>query len=323
VNNVTIRHCDFDEAAGRTGLQSKILLGKGDAGASGTCDNILVEWTRFDGEGTSVVAGNEQIQLFNASNATMRYCWADSGGEDAFEIEGPWANCTVHHCGGTGVNGNLVDFFGLGGVWANSTACSIHDIWGDCGSDAVVVDSCTNVTVYSIDANNAAGGFADNPPASNVRLHSRGAGSLNGTSVVGSLTTPNECFGYHAAAPATFGWPCLLTYESTAGTTVAVATNSTTMTLTSATGFAIGQLVSIELDAQSSGLTRLKHYTTISNLVAAVMTITDAMPSAASATRIVQTVAGYNDGTVTWPKWNGSAFTSGTGSNGVVDKIAL
>lgn len=311
VKNFSITHCEFLISGTRNA--GKIMICLGDpAGASGDTDSNTFLWCRFtrpqSGAG-HIAAGNEIMMMFRPSNFTCKYCWTNSCGEDAYEITQPYANCEIGYCGGgeissSYVGGNMVDIYGAG-TWTSSSNVSIHHIWGTCHSDAVIVDCCTGVTVQgsTVDVDNSAGGFVDNPPAANVRLHARLANDLNGVVCSG---TP--------IGPAFDSRPVLLTLEPTAATTVLAALTSTTFTVNSATGFAGGQLIMIELDATSSGGTRLKHYTTIANLTVVTITLTDALPSAASATRVVQTVALFDAGTVTYP--------SGTGLTGVVDAEA-
>jgi hypothetical protein len=211
----------------------------------------------------------------------------------------------VHHCGGTSVGGNMVDFYGQGGLWTNSTNCSARNIWGVCGSDAVVVDSCTNVSVSAIDVDNSAGGFAANPPASNVRLHARGAGALNGVTVSVPLSAPGESWN---------GKPCYLTREHAQATTGTVAAG-TVVAVVDSTGMNANDLVSIVLD---NGQT---HYTTISIVNSPTqITLAVAVPSAATA-KVVQGITTYNAGTVSWPEWNGSTFDARVGTHGGVDGI--
>lgn len=205
VANWSITHCDFIASTGR--MDTAFMVGLGKSGSTDGTDthDITFSWCRFTRPNTQIIAGNEIFYIIKAARLVYEYCWVDACGEDAYEMSQPYDGCEIRYCGGTDVGGNMVDFYGAGGLWTGSTNCSAHHIWGATGGDAVIVDSCVNVAVHHIDVDNVAGGFVQNPPASNVRLHSRGAGALNGVTVTVPLSDPDESFN---------GKPCELTYES-------------------------------------------------------------------------------------------------------------
>lgn len=211
ITDLLVEHCDLI-APGTSWSGARLV-----AGGNGTntdpehTKNHRWRWCRFSKpQTTGIVAGNEVIEYWRSSDITIEYCWVDSCGEDAYEYVQPYRNPIIRYCGGgevsgSKVGGNMVDFYGGGANWANSTGCQAHHIWGSCGGDAVIVDSCVNVAVNDIDIDNVAGGFVQNPPAANVRLHSRTTNGLNGVTV----SVPLSAAGISFASK-----PCELTYES-------------------------------------------------------------------------------------------------------------
>ena len=312
VANWTFTNCHFIATGVNMENAVMVALGKGDAGATGTCDNVTFSWCRLSrSETDGVIPSNEIFYLSKASDTIIEYCWIDSCGEDAYEFAQPYDGCGVRFCGGgevTGstVGGNMVDIYGGGANWASSTNCFVHHIWGECGGSAIHVDSCTNVTVSDIDIVNVSGDFATGVPTSCVRLHSRAASGLNGVVVIAPLTSVVDSYN---------GWPCKLTYQSAAETTVSgteVATE-TDITLASSAGFLAGDLINIAL------VDGTIHYTSqVGAPVGAVITIADALPLDSALNGEVQRVTPFDAGTVTW--WDGISATL-TGTDGIVDKM--
>jgi hypothetical protein len=164
---------------------------------------------------TAAAPGHEVFYFMRCSDVVVECCWVDSCSEDAYEFQEPLRNCVVRYCGGGEVSsslvaGNMVDFYAAGGVWdsgdGNLGGHKAHHIWGSCQGDALIVDSVHNVFVHDIDVDNAtpAARTLDEPPASNIRLHCRGATPLNGVVVLPPLTS---------ASLSRNSKPCELTYE--------------------------------------------------------------------------------------------------------------
>lgn len=312
-SNFIMDHCEIVSAAGRpTGGNAKLLeLGDGNA-AGQSIDGLQITWCYFSAQTPAHLAGNEVMDIFRVGNAEIAYCWTEQCGEDAFEIELPYDNCHIHHCGGGAlggpyVSGNMVDIYGGGGAWANSTNCSIHHIWGYCGSDAVVSEGCRNIAIHDIYTVNVLGGFVQNPPVAGVRIHSYGAGDLIGTSIAGALPPVADSFG---------GRPTVLTFQPECVTTVSGTENpgQTVITVVNASqggGIAIGDVISI---LRNNGLI---HRSTVTNRAGNDVTIADALPSAATNTA-VEAATPWNS-SATWLKWNGSAFVAGSDSDGLAD----
>lgn len=243
VRNWEITHCDFIVSGARMSGQTMIALGDGNAGATGTCDDVNFRWCRFSRpQATGIVAGNEVLYLAKASNCTIECCWVDKCGEDAYEFAQPFSNCSVIYCGGGEVSGsyiggNVVDFYGAFGaaqasaawdsVAGNTGGHECHHIWGQCTGDAVIVDCVHGVSVHHIDVTNDLGTpFVQAPPAANVRLHwrsSSGTPSLNGVVVSNTLTAAGESYGTK---------PSELTYETGSDTYATGATAIAASTLT-------------------------------------------------------------------------------------------
>ena len=301
ISNWDISYCSFlmTLAPGADNAFT-VGIGKGNAVAAGLCDNVHFSWCKFTKPATPVVAGNEVFDIFNASNSSIKYCYVTQCGEDAYEYQKPWNDCEIAYCVAENCAGNVVDFWGGGGSWVNSTNCSAHHIWGDCGSDAVISEGCKNILFHDIDVDNVAGGFVQNPPHANVRFHSYAAGDLDGCVVSLPLTAVGESFG---------GYPCLLTVAPANTTACTGAQTGSAITIDSTTGFTNGVLVGVELDATSSGGTKIKHYTTQVGAPAGnVITLAEALPSV-STSGAVYAKAPHDAGTITWADGLGGSKT--------------
>ena len=164
----------------------------------------------------------------------------------------------------------------------------------------MIVDACKNVTVNNCDITNVAGDFVQNPPAANVRLHSRSAGSLDGVVVSTPLTAVGDSFN---------GFPCKLTYEPTSATTGSGAGGQTVLVVADGAAFGNGDLVNVLLDSGAM------FYTSMLSKVGNSLTLAANLPSITTA-KAVQRVTPYNAGTVTWADGLGNTLT---GTDGVVD----
>ena len=316
----SIVHSEF---LGRSDFQTSannrlILLGPGTAAGAEHTKNITFQFCKFSvPQAVKVVAGNEVLEIFHASDVLVEGCWVNSCGEDAFEVVEPYRNNIIRYCGGGEVSGsyiggNLVDFYGADDIWnaadGNTGGHQAHHLWGACHGDAVVVDSVDGVAVSAIDIDNVAGGFVANPPAANVRLHARGANSFSTVTVAQSLSAAGISFG---------GRPCLLTRKPVSSTTApaGAAGGQKVVVVGSAAGWSAGDMFNITL---TNGTI---HYSIIDSISVSTVTLFDNLPSAASAGAAVERVNAFNAGTISWPQWNSgtSSFDIKTGTDGVVD----
>ena len=327
IRNWTIEHNYITAINGRLNAQKMISFGLSTTTDVNFLRDVVIRLNRFRKDPSQNVAGNEIVYLMRpGSGCIMEGNLCDECGEDFLEFQQPLQGGIIRwNAGGddvsTQVGGNIVDFYGAGAPWTaaggNQGGHILGPVWGKCGADAWIVDAVNGVTVSGLmDADNSAGGFAANPPAANGRLHARGANSLDGVTVTNDMSPVVSSFD---------GRPCYLTREQGAATTILLPDPVTPLlkfTVNSTTGMAIGQLIMVELDATSSGGTRLKHQTTIFDLTGVTVTLTTAMPSAASATRVVQYQTAYNAGTVSWYEWVSGSPVLRDGTGGGVDGMA-
>lgn len=323
LKNILIEHCELLRTGATSGFG--IALGNGGSGAPGATENIRLRWNRFSRPSTPVTSGVELIYLGRPRNAIIEANWTDGCGEDAYEIHQPMGNCHIRYNGGTGIGGNIADMYGAfttpapnagwGVASGNTGGNSMHDLWGECGSDAVSVDCIHGVTVYGIDAINATGAFVANPPAASVRLHSRstsGIASLDGVIVRGPLSSVANSYG---------GYPCLLTQEhnsakgSTVNGTAVAGVTAIPVPGTGLTNFADGDFIRIAIVTPTGG----GHYAKVLSRTAGNLNIDIQLPYDTVNNGVIQAIGATesNAGSVSW--YNGIGLPLKTSADVVCD----
>ena len=129
----------------------------------------------------------------------VEYCWVDEAGEDAYEFHYPRTGNIVRYCGGEDVHNQMVD------LWSNAPTAYengvlVHDIWGECGGEALSISNVSNVEAYSILVDNSKplSGEVPEPPRGegvygNVVIRTEGFdGQPNGCYIHGEISSPAQ-----------------------------------------------------------------------------------------------------------------------------------
>jgi hypothetical protein len=143
--------------------------------ASDSVDNTIrvqdidVKNVRFNKTTGTNIATNECLESFRGKNIRFMDCYVMECTEDAFEHAFPISGCTIERCVGENVAGQVADIFkqwdeatwaivdsAFGSENAIDTNCYVHDLYGDCGSYALIISATRGVVFHDIYVDNTA-----------------------------------------------------------------------------------------------------------------------------------------------------------------------